>query len=115
MPQEICGNKTNASLHSTNSNSVQETIAADDHQTTAKGEELKKSEGPNQTDLEPDSAKDSEIELPKSAEPIILAGEEDVCPICLEGDVATASLICLYSYWHQISWLFIISCSFCFV
>ena len=92
VTQEISSDKTDASLQSTNSNSVQETIAADNHETSAKAEELKGSEDKVQTELELESTKDSEIELPKLSEPTILAEEEDVCPICLEGDFVTASI-----------------------
>ncbi|MED6123533.1 hypothetical protein PIB30_050048 [Stylosanthes scabra] len=84
VAQEIVGDKSNASLQSTNSNSIQEPVAGDNHGTSVKLEELKESEGGAQTDLELESTKDSEIELPKLAEPINLAEEEDSCPICLE-------------------------------
>ncbi|KAK7358595.1 hypothetical protein VNO77_00529 [Canavalia gladiata] len=75
--QEIHCDKNNTSLNSTNSNPIQEPITGDN-------EELKESESKVQTDLELDSAKDSEIELPKLGEPINLVEEEDSCPICLE-------------------------------
>ncbi|XP_061355318.1 probable E3 ubiquitin-protein ligase RHB1A [Gastrolobium bilobum] len=84
VAQEIYGDKNNTSLHSSNSNSVQELVAGDNHGNSAKLEELKESECKVQTDLEQDLAKDSEIELPKLGEPINLAEEEDACPICLE-------------------------------
>ncbi|MED6191467.1 hypothetical protein PIB30_000568 [Stylosanthes scabra] len=84
VAQEIVGDKSNASLQSTNSNSIQEPVAGDNHGTSVKLEELKESEGGAHTDLELESTKDSEIELPKLAEPINLAEEEDSCPICLE-------------------------------
>ena len=77
-------------MHSTNSNSIQEPVAGDNHGTSDKLEELKESDCKVQTDLDLDSAKDSEIELPKLGEPTKLAEEEDTCPICLEGDVVTA-------------------------
>ncbi|KAL1326531.1 hypothetical protein AAHE18_13G235900 [Arachis hypogaea] len=59
-------------------------VAGDNHGTSTKLEELKESEGRAQTDLELESTKDSEIELPKLRKPINLAEEEDSCPICLE-------------------------------
>ncbi|KAF7828251.1 putative E3 ubiquitin-protein ligase RHB1A isoform X1 [Senna tora] len=90
---EISDDKANASLHSSNPNSVQETVTSDNRGTSAKLEQLKESECKDQGDLELDSAKDSEIELKKLAEPIGLAEEEDVCPICLEGDVVTRLLM----------------------
>ncbi|KAJ1416123.1 Zinc finger, RING-type [Sesbania bispinosa] len=82
--QEICVDKTNASPHTTNSTSIQETVAADNHGASVKSEDLKESESKVQTALELDPEKDPEIELPKLAEPIILVEEEDACPICLE-------------------------------
>ncbi|CAI8619467.1 unnamed protein product [Vicia faba] len=78
VAQEICCDKNN-----TNSNSVQEP-SGDNNATPPKSEELKESECKGQTDLELDSAKDSEIELSKLGEPINLVEEEDGCPICLE-------------------------------
>ncbi|XP_057449985.1 probable E3 ubiquitin-protein ligase RHB1A [Lotus japonicus] len=85
VTQEIRADKPNASPRTTNSNSIQETVAGDIHGVSAKSEDLKGSECKVQTDLELDSAKDSEVELPKLAEPIILVEEEeDTCPICLE-------------------------------
>ncbi|XP_027341668.1 probable E3 ubiquitin-protein ligase RHB1A isoform X2 [Abrus precatorius] len=85
LAQEIRGDKNNTSLHSTNSNSnsIQEPVAGDNHGTSVKLEDLKESGCKVQTDLEIDSAKDSEIELPKLGESINLE-EEDACPICLE-------------------------------
>ena len=85
--QEIRSDKNNTSLHSTNSNAIQEPVAGDNHGTSAKLEELKESDCKVQTDLELDSAKGSEIELAKSGKPIDVVEEEDTCPICLEGDV----------------------------
>ncbi|KAL1316727.1 probable E3 ubiquitin-protein ligase RHB1A isoform X3 [Arachis duranensis] len=63
VAREICADKTNASAAGAN------------HEASAKLEELKESAGLKvQTDLE----------LRKLVEPIILEEEEDVCPICLE-------------------------------
>ncbi|KAK7253048.1 hypothetical protein RIF29_37446 [Crotalaria pallida] len=84
VAQEICAAKTDASLPGTNSDSIQEVVAGDNHGSPTKSEELKESECKVQTGLEPDSSKDSEVELPKLTEPIILVEEEDTCPICLE-------------------------------
>lgn len=84
VAQEISAEKTNASPHTTDSNSVQDTVVRGNHEAPAKSEVLKESECKVQADLELSSAKGSEIELPKLAEPIILVEEEDGCPICLE-------------------------------
>ncbi|RDX76119.1 putative E3 ubiquitin-protein ligase RHB1A, partial [Mucuna pruriens] len=85
VAQEICGDKTDPSLQTTNSNSTQETVAGDNHGASAKSEKVKESECKVlQSALELDSAVDSEIDLPKSAKPFILVEEEDACPICLE-------------------------------
>ncbi|PNY12759.1 E3 ubiquitin-protein ligase at3g02290-like protein [Trifolium pratense] len=64
VAQEISCEKNNTSSLSTNSNSVQEP-SGDNHGTSPKSEEPKESECKGQTDLELDSAKDSEIELSK--------------------------------------------------
>lgn len=95
--QEICGDKTDESLHNANSDSIQETVTGDNHEASAKSEELKELECKVQAPLEHDKEKDSEVELPKLAEPIILVEEEDTCPICLEGDVVT-SLFSFFSF-----------------
>ncbi|XP_061337290.1 probable E3 ubiquitin-protein ligase RHB1A [Gastrolobium bilobum] len=84
MAQEICEDKTNASLLTTNSNPIQETVAGDNHGTSTKSEELKESDCKVQTAFELDTGKDSEIGPPKMAETTILVKEEDECPICLE-------------------------------
>ncbi|KAJ7944945.1 E3 ubiquitin-protein ligase [Quillaja saponaria] len=85
VAQEISGDKTGADLQSTNSSSVQEAVPENNHGTSDKLEDLKGTECKVQTDLELDSAKESEIELSKTVEAIVLAAEdEDVCPICLE-------------------------------
>ncbi|KAE9596535.1 hypothetical protein Lal_00007959 [Lupinus albus] len=84
VAQEICVDKTDASLHPENSDPNQETVTGDNHGASAKAGELKESECKVQTALELDSAKDSEVELPKLAEPISFVEEEDTCPICLE-------------------------------
>ncbi|XP_028767440.1 probable E3 ubiquitin-protein ligase RHB1A isoform X2 [Neltuma alba] len=81
---EISDNKTNTSIQSTDSNSAEEIVTSDGHGNMTKLEEQKELEGKVQSDLELDPAKDSEIELQKLDEPVILAEEEDVCPICLE-------------------------------
>lgn len=82
--QEIHCDKNNSSLLSTNSIAIQEPVAGDNHETSAKLEEQKESECKVQTDLELDSGKGSEIELAKSGKPVNLVEEEDTCPICLE-------------------------------
>ncbi|TKY70958.1 hypothetical protein E2542_SST07253 [Spatholobus suberectus] len=100
VAQEICGEKTNTSLQTTNSNSIQETIARDNHGTSTKSEKLKESKCKVQTALELDSAMDSEIELPKSTKPNILVENEDACPICLKGHIVTTSLFNLFGFQH---------------
>ncbi|KAK7251348.1 hypothetical protein RIF29_34455 [Crotalaria pallida] len=87
VAQEIRGDKNNASLHATNSNSTQKPVTGDNLETSTKLEELKEPELKVQTDLELDSAKGSEIEPPQleEVEPIkLVEEEEDDCPICLE-------------------------------
>lgn len=97
---EASDDKANASLHSTNPNLVRGTVPNESHGTLAKLEEPKESECKVHSDLELDSAKDSEIELQKLAESINLAEEEDACPICLEGEAVTAPSFNFYSCCH---------------
>ncbi|OIV93665.1 hypothetical protein TanjilG_04897, partial [Lupinus angustifolius] len=73
----------NVTLGATQTPLVAEVIHGDNHETSAKLEEVKESESKVQTDLEPNSTKDPEIGLAKLGERISLA-EEDDCPICLE-------------------------------
>ncbi|KAF1873981.1 hypothetical protein Lal_00041421 [Lupinus albus] len=93
VAQVIHGDKNNASLPATDSDSIQEPITVDNRETSAKLEEVKESESNVQTDLESNSTKDPEIEHAKLGKRISLAEEEEDCPICLEGDVITASLL----------------------
>ncbi|KAK7308971.1 hypothetical protein RJT34_05343 [Clitoria ternatea] len=84
VAQEISGDKTKQSLQTTNSCSTPEKIAGENHGASAKSKELKESKCEIQTTLKLDPEMDSEIELPKLAEAVILVEEEDACPICLE-------------------------------
>ncbi|KAJ7952277.1 E3 ubiquitin-protein ligase [Quillaja saponaria] len=85
VAQEICCNKNDADLHSTNSSSVPEEVGDNNHGPSDKLEDLKDTECKVQSDLELDTAKESEVELSKTVEAIVLAAEEeDACPICLE-------------------------------
>lgn len=86
VAQEICSNKTDAAVQTTNSDSVHETVGGNCQENLAKCEDLKEPESKAQTNFELDSAKGSEVELSKSAESVISALEEEDCPICLEGD-----------------------------
>ncbi|KAI9075155.1 hypothetical protein K1719_042886 [Acacia pycnantha] len=69
--REISDNKTNASLQSTNPNSVEDIASS----SGAHGD---------LEETEPDSADDSKNELQNVEEPVNLAEENDGCPICLE-------------------------------
>ncbi|CAL0313356.1 unnamed protein product [Lupinus luteus] len=84
VAQVIHGDKNNASLPATGSDSIQEPVTVDNRVTSAKLEEVKESESKVQSDLEPNSMKDPENELAKLGKRISLAEEEDDCPICLE-------------------------------
>ncbi|KAE9597774.1 putative transcription factor C2H2 family [Lupinus albus] len=84
VAQVIHGDKNNASLPATDSDSIQEPITVDNRETSAKLEEVKESESNVQTDLESNSTKDPEIEHAKLGKRISLAEEEEDCPICLE-------------------------------
>ncbi|XP_040990391.1 probable E3 ubiquitin-protein ligase RHB1A isoform X1 [Juglans microcarpa x Juglans regia] len=90
VAQEICTNKTDAAVLTTNSDSVQESAAGDTLEISAKCEALKEPGCKTQINFEFDSVK-GEVELSKSVEPVISASEEEDCPVCLEGDVLTAT------------------------
>lgn len=85
VAQEICGRKGDGEVQTTNSDSIE--AAGDNTQDPpAKCEDLVESDCKAQTDFEIDTAKESEVELSKSVESIVLViEEEDACPICLEG------------------------------
>lgn len=86
--QDTCGDKNDGAVQTTNSGSIQETAGVN----RAKCDDMKESDCKAQPNSELDSAKELEIELSKSVEPLALATEEeDVCPICLEGNVLTIS------------------------
>lgn len=85
VAQEICSNKRDAAVQTTNSDSVQETVGGNPQENLAKCEDLKESESKAEANFELDLAKESEVELSKSVKPVISATEEeDGCPICLE-------------------------------
>lgn len=82
--QESCGNKNDAAVHTTDTESAEETNAGNTMETSDK--DLKGSDCKMQTDTELDPSKDLEVELEKSGE-LKKSGEqeeEDVCPTCLE-------------------------------
>ncbi|XP_040990393.1 probable E3 ubiquitin-protein ligase RHB1A isoform X2 [Juglans microcarpa x Juglans regia] len=83
VAQEICTNKTDAAVLTTNSDSVQESAAGDTLEISAKCEALKEPGCKTQINFEFDSVK-GEVELSKSVEPVISASEEEDCPVCLE-------------------------------
>lgn len=83
--QEICGNKSEGAVLTTNSDSVHEAVGGNAQEASAKCEDLKDSDCKGQTDFELDAEKKSEVELSKSVESVALVPEEeDVCPTCLE-------------------------------
>jgi len=85
VAQEICSNKSDAAVQTTNSDSVQETVGGNTLENLVKYEDLKESESKAETNFEHDLEKESEVELSKSVKPVISAiEEEDGCPICLE-------------------------------
>lgn len=85
VTQEICSNKSDAAVQTTNSNSVEEIVGGNTQETLTECEDLKESERKLQTNIDLDSAKDSEVELSKSVEAVFTAmEEEDGCPVCLE-------------------------------
>ncbi|KDP25410.1 hypothetical protein JCGZ_20566 [Jatropha curcas] len=84
--QETFSNKDDAAEQTANSGSVQETTGINTLEISAKCEDIKESDCKAQNNnIEFDSAKELDVELSKSVEPIVSATEEeDVCPICLE-------------------------------
>lgn len=86
--QEISSNKNDAAAQTTNSDAIQETACINARETSAKCEGIDESDCKKHTDFEVDTLKESEIELPKGVESVVSPiEEEDVCPICLEGEV----------------------------
>lgn len=84
VTQEICGSKSDPPVQTT-TDPVQET-GGGNTQEPATCEDLKESEIKTQANFELESAKELEIELSKSIEPVVsVIEEEDVCPTCLEG------------------------------
>ncbi|KAA8522428.1 hypothetical protein F0562_013211 [Nyssa sinensis] len=86
--QEVCGNKSDAAVQTTNTESIEQTNSGNTLETSAK--DLKESDCKVKTETEFASSKELEIELEKSdelkksIEPLVSALEEDVCPTCLE-------------------------------
>ncbi|XP_060674204.1 probable E3 ubiquitin-protein ligase RHB1A [Ziziphus jujuba] len=84
VAQEICGNKVDGGVQTTNSDSV-EAADGNNQDPLAKCEDLKESDCKAQTKCELDAEKDTEVEISKPVESVVLATEEeDGCPICLE-------------------------------
>ncbi|KAJ0106617.1 hypothetical protein Patl1_17693 [Pistacia atlantica] len=80
VTQEICSSKSDAPVQT---DPVQET-GGGNTQEPVKCEDLKESESKTEANFEPESAKELEVELSKSIEPVVSVIEEDVCPTCLE-------------------------------
>ncbi|KAG8662061.1 probable E3 ubiquitin-protein ligase RHB1A [Manihot esculenta] len=82
--QATSNDKDDGAVQTTNSDSVQATTGINTREISAKCED-KELDCKAQIDLELDSAKELELDLPKSIEPLISGTEEeDVCPTCLE-------------------------------
>lgn len=87
--QATSNDKDDGAVQTTNSDSVQATTGINTREISAKCED-KELDCKAQIDLELDSAKELELDLPKSIEPLISGTEEeDVCPTCLEGNYIT--------------------------
>uniref|UniRef100_A0A5B7A6A7 RING-type E3 ubiquitin transferase n=1 Tax=Davidia involucrata TaxID=16924 RepID=A0A5B7A6A7_DAVIN len=87
--RESCGNKCDAAVQTTNTESVEQTNTGNTLETSSK--DLKESDCKVQTEAELALSKELEVELEKSgelkksSEPLVSAlDEEDVCPTCLE-------------------------------
>lgn len=94
VAQEIGSYKNEAAAQTANSNTIQETACINTREASAKCEGVDESDCKKHTDFEVDTLKESEIELSKGVESAVLPiEEEDVCPICLEGEVL--SKLCL--------------------
>ena len=111
VAQEICSNKSDAAVQTTNSNSVEEIVGGNTQETLTECEDLKESERKLQTNIDLDSAKDSEVELSKSVEAVFTAmEEEDGCPVCLEGNVLI--VIFFFNKFYMVVGLFIAALAF---
>lgn len=88
VAQEIGSNKNDAAAQTTNPDTIQEAACINTRETSTKFEGINESDCKKHTDFEVDTLKESEIELSKGVESVVLPiEEEDVCPICLEGEV----------------------------
>lgn len=85
VAQEIGSNKNDAAAQTTNPDTIQEAACINTRETSTKFEGINESDCKKHTDFEVDTLKESEIELSKGVESVVLPiEEEDVCPICLE-------------------------------
>ncbi|KAL6181898.1 hypothetical protein ACLB2K_048546 [Fragaria x ananassa] len=85
VAQDISGNKSDATLHTTTSDSVQQAPGDNPQETSTKCEDLKGSDYKADTKFELDPIKKADVELSKSVDSVALVTEEeDVCPTCLE-------------------------------
>ena len=88
VAQDISGNKSDATLQTTTSDSVQQAPGDNPQETSTKCEDLKGSDHKADTKFELDPIKKADVELSKSVDSVALVTEEeDVCPTCLEGKV----------------------------
>ena len=88
VTQEICVNKNDAVMQTTNSDSIQEAGGGNNQDPPAKCEDLKDSDCKAQANFEVDATKELEVELSKSMDSVgLTTEEEDACPICLEGNL----------------------------
>ncbi|CAK7335575.1 unnamed protein product [Dovyalis caffra] len=82
--RETCGDKNGGALQTTNSVSRQEITGLNTWETSSKCEDVTELDCKAQINSELDSAKEQEIGLSKSLEPLVSATDEEDCPICLE-------------------------------
>ncbi|KAL5583079.1 hypothetical protein UlMin_015521 [Ulmus minor] len=85
VTQEICVNKNDTIMQTTNSDSFQEAGGGNNQDPPAKYEDLKDSNCKTQANFQVDATKELEDELSKSMDSVgLITEEEDACPICLE-------------------------------
>ncbi|CAI0476107.1 unnamed protein product [Linum tenue] len=81
--QETCDNKSDGTLQTANSDSVQESASAGTQDASVKCDDVKDSDK-TKAGLEIEPVEELEVEITKPVEPFVPPTEEDCCPTCLE-------------------------------
>ncbi|XVE64815.1 hypothetical protein DITRI_Ditri07aG0132100 [Diplodiscus trichospermus] len=86
VAQGIHNSKSDEAAQTTNLDSSQEIVGANTQKSSIKSNDAKESDCKAQSNTEIESPKGLEVEFSKPVESAVSIKEEDVCPICLEGN-----------------------------